>query len=406
MLVIGALLLLVLVAAVVIAGLPMIGPRQTPAPAAPSGEAAPTAPAANEPAADAAWWQMRVDMMADASQGNVIDIGTLDGGITATVEVAFPEPTADSSAFANRIVIGPRLGHVVTIGAQGTDVVLTSIDATTGEPRELVRTGDIVVDAAFGRGSEIVFLTADRVTGSPTGLWRIDALDPRAPRPVEGAMAAEPAFRLVARVGSFSRLFVSPDGGSAAVMRCELDACLVRTVSLTDGTVHQQPVQLSTEPIGLTGHTLLIRPSCMELSCGGELLDLATGERETLPGDGWWAFSETLIPSDDGVLLVGQTGGATAPGPQPLDAPAFRVIELEALVARNPIELGLGSMSIQAQTAFDAGVELPPGWFAVRGSMPAPEGGDGNMPMTVFAVEAATGRLVPLPALGEVFVQG
>ena len=403
----GVLVVLVLVAAAVgFVGLPMIGPQPTPAPVAPSGNAEPAGPALSEPAADAAWWQMRTGMPADAFQGNIIDIGTLDDGVTATVEVAFPQPQADSLAFANRLVIGPRLGHVVTIGAEGTDVVLTSIDATTGEANELVRTGDIVVDAAFASGSEIVFLTADRITGAPTGLWRIDALAPGLPEPVEGAMAAEPPFRLVARIGSFSRLFVSPDGGSAAVMRCELDACLVRSVDLADGTIHQQAAQLNAEPIGLIGHVLLVRPICVELACGGELLNLATGERRAVPGDGWWAFSEALIRSDRGVLLVGQTAGATAPGPQPMEPPAFRAVELETLVAREPIELSLGSMSIQAHTAFDVGVELPPGWFVVRGSMPAPEGGDWSMPMTAFAVEAATGRLVPLPALGEIFVQG
>jgi len=76
-------------------------------------------------------------------------------------------------------------------------------------------------------------------------------------------------------------------------------------------------------------------------------------------------------------------------------------------VAHEPIfPDGLGSMRIIAVPGYDMGVELPTGWFAVLGNAPVPADGAAGVPMTVFAIEASTGRVVALPAMGEVFIQG
>jgi hypothetical protein len=405
-----ALLVLVLVAAAVaLVGLPQLGPRQTPAPAAPAAPSgsAPSAgaSAATEPAGDAAWWRVRLDRMAMNAQ--TIDVGTLEGGVTATVQVAMQPPPREGSIFPNRNVIGPMGGQVVTIGADGGDAVLIAIDAVTGEMREVIRTGDMVVDAAFTTGSTVVFITADRLTGDLTGAWLVDVMNPDEPERVDGLLAAEPAVRLVARSGTIIRLLVSADGSSAAVLQCEMDACVVNAVSFVDGSRHQRRVGFGEEPIGIDGELLVLRPTCAVVQCIGEALDLATGERRRLPGDGWQIFSEAFIASDQGPLLIGQETGSIMPAPEPVEDPSFSVIDLDDFAERGPIPVaGLGSMRIMALPAWDLGVELPSGWFGVLGSAPVPEGESPNVLQTVFAVEAATGRVVPLPALGEVLTEG
>jgi len=69
-------------------------------------------------------------------------------------------------------------------------------------------------------------------------------------------------------------------------------------------------------------------------------------------------------------------------------------------------EFGEQTLRIIAVPGYDMGVELPTGWFAVLGNAPVPAGGAAGVPMTVFAIEASTGRVVALPAMGEVFIQG
>lgn len=414
MLVIGVFLLASLAAVVVFAGMPFAGSSQaTVPPTAPMATTVAsgvqtTEPVATEPTDDAAWWRMRFDLMA-MGDVQVIDVGTLGGGVVTTVEVPMQVVDPDVLVFPMRSVLGPAGGSVVTISADGPASVLTAIDAASGEEREIVRTTHLVIDALFAGDRSIVFLTADRATGQLTGSWRVDADAPAAPEPVEGLLAAAPDIQLVARAAPSTRLFVSPTGDVAAVLRCGPagGACDLRAVNLVDGTRYVQQLAAGDEPIGLAGQLVFLRPMCMEVACPGEVLDLATGERSPLPGAGdRLFFDETVIDTQAGVVLVTQQSGNIMPTEGALDRPTFAVTELDDGTTHPPVVVDLGSMRITPPQGHELGVELPPGWFAVMGAPPIAPGEGAGVPLTIFAISARDGRVVPLPALGEIFIQG
>ena len=337
---------------------------------------------------------------------HAIDVGTLGGGVTATLPAAQFGPNVQLSAFPNRQAVGPRTGWVVVIGLDRGEMVLTAAQAATGETHEIARTADVVVDAAFAAGTTLVFITGDPRTGALTGAWRVDVAGEGDPERIEALLGAEPSVRLVARAVPFAKLLVSPDGSFAAVLACDPGACVVRAVDLADGGVFELATQHGEELIGLAGRALIVRPVCQLELCQAEMIDLGTGERGPLPGDGWMMFREAVVAGPAGPLLVGQESGAFAPMPEPVEDPSFSVIDFATRTASPPIAVGLGAMSIVSVPGYDMGIELPPGWFAALGVAPIPAGGNASVPMGAYALDAETGEAVPLPALGEFFIQG
>lgn len=410
--VISVLLLASLAVVVVFAGLPFVGSSQaTVSPTAPvptpvGTDVQATAPVATGPADDAAWWRMRFDLMA-MGDVQVIDVGTLGGGVVATVEVPMQVVDPDVLVFPMRSIIGPAGGLVVTISADGPESVLRSIDAASGEEREIVRTTHLVIDAQFAGGTSIVFLTADRATGQLTGSWLVDAVAPAEPRPVDGLLAAEPDIQLVARAAPSTRLIATPTGDVVAVLRCNpAAACGLRAVNLVDGTRYAQQIAAGDEPIGLAGELVFLRPMCMEMACVGELLDLTTGDRTPLPDAGnRLFFDEVVIDTEAGAVLVTQQSGNIMPMEGQAEAPSVVVTELGDRRSGPPLEIALRSMRIVPQAGHELGVELPTGWFTVMGT-PIEPGAGASVPLEIFAISAADGRVVPLPVLGEFFIQG
>lgn len=402
-------------AAILIPGLPRDRTSQAASPtssatdvapsSAPPTEPAPVVP--DEPVEGTAWWRIRFDLMR-MGPGQVIEVGTLGGGSTAVVEMAMQAVDPGALVFPMSTVIGPAGGLVVTIGQDGPDAVMRSIDAASGEQVEILRTSDVIIDAQFGAGTAIVFLTANPRTGALTGSWLVDAAAAARPEPLEGLVAGPSDIQLVAEAAPFTRLFVSPTGEVAAVQQCGVEgACVIRAVNLDDGSRYEQPIARGDEPIGLGGERMLIRPMCMQDPCHGELLDLVTGERIPLPDAGSRLFfHETVIATPGGAALLTQLTGTVVPMEGPAEVPSFAVTALDQASTGQPVEVALGSMRIVSHTGTELGVELPPGWFIALGAPPIPPGGSGNIPMTAFAIEVASGRVVPLPALGEFFTQG
>ena len=376
----------------------------TPAPAAPDASRAPVGEDNPGPAEDAAWWRLTAQGVMGPAQA--IDVGTLGDTGIRTIEVPMQVVDPNALVFPMRSVIGPRNGLVVTIGGDGGEAVLMSIDAASGEERELARTTEVVVDAVFATGTSVVFMTASPRTGAFTGVWRLDAAAPPAqPEPVEGLIAAGD-FQLAARSVGSSRLFASPGGDLVALRQCSAaGACVIRAVNVVDGTRYEQPLRAGDEPVGLAGERVLLRPIC-EAACAAELLDLASGERAPMPATGNPMFlDETVIATESGAMLVTQVSGHTMPMPGPAPMPAFVLTSLDDGRTGDPIMVELESMRVVSAGSYELGIELPPGWFAVMGSAEAAAGA-GGMPLNVFAVSAANGEVVPLPALGEFLIQG
>ena len=376
----------------------------TPAPMAPDATEDLGAGDTARPADDTAWWRMRFNPV------QAIEVGTLGAGGVATVQLVQQRVFSEALVFPMREVIGPRNGLVVTIGGDGgtgaPEAVITAIDATSGEQREVLRTPDVVLDAVFATGTTVVFLTADSRTGALTGTWRVDAAAPARAEPVEGLLGEAPDIQLVARKAPSTQLFTSPTGELVAVLRCTAaGACGVRAVDLVDGTAYEQPLAQGDQLIGLAGERALIQPMCMAEFCAGELLDLASGERAEIPHAGRRPiFGQAVIASADGPVLITQVTGNTMPGQGATEQPSFLVTDLEGLRTGGPVAVDLGSMTMVPAWMFEFGVELPPGWFAVMGAPPAGDGA--GAASRIIAVSASDGEVVPLPVLGEFMIQG
>jgi hypothetical protein len=384
------------------------GPAASDPPRAePSSEAAQSGAAepADAPNDDTAWWRLQFDPMA-MGPDQTIEVGTLGAGVVATIDVPMQVVDPNALVFPMRSVIGPRNGLVVTVEGDGAEAVLWSIDAASGEERELARTADVIVDAVFATGTSVVFLTVNPRTGAFTGAWRVDAAAPDGPEPVEGLLAAA-EIQLAARSVGHTRLFASPTGDVVAVQHCTAaGACVIRALNVVDGTRYEQPLAAADEPMGLAGERVFLRPVCMA-ECAGELLDLASGERAPVPEAGTLLFFEqTVVAMEGGPVLVTQLSGHTTPMQGPAQPPTYVVTRLADATTAAPVAVALGSMRIVSAQSYELGIELPPGWFAVMGAPPVAPGEAPNVPLKVFAVSAADGSLVPLPALGEFLNQG
>ena len=405
--VIGAVMAIVASAALVGCGSAPGPVSVTPAPMAPGATEGPAGEEDAGPAEDAAWWRIHVDARG-ITVGQIFDMGTLgDAAPVATVDVPMQLVDPNALVMPMRPIIGPRDGLIATIGGDAREGILTSIDAGTGDRRVLVRTQEIIVDAVFATGPSVVFLTADPRDGSFTGGWRVDAVAPHAqPEPVEGLVAAAD-FQLAARSVGHSRLFASPSGDVVALLQCTAaGACVVRAVNLVDGTRYEQPLAATDEPIGIAGERLFLRPVC-QAECAGELLDLSSGERAPIPGTGNpMGFEETVIDTRGGAMVVTQVSGQTVPMEGAASEPAFVLTSLDDGRTGEPIPVDLAWMRVVVADSHELGIELAPGWFAVMGAQRVGLREALGLAMGVFAVSAADGRVVPLPALGEFWFQG
>lgn len=375
----------------------------TPAPMAPDASDGVVAEPGTGLAEDTAWWRMRFDPV------QAIEVGTLGAGTVAAVDLVQQRVNSEALVFPAREVIGPRKGLVVTIGGSGGEEnLLTAIDATSGDRREVVRTSDIIVDAVFASGTTVVFLTADPRTGALTGTWRVDAAAPAQPEPVEGLIGEVPDIQLVARSAPHSRLLASPTGELVAAVHCTAaGACALRAVNLVEGTRYEGPLALGEEPVALAGERVVMRPLCQADPCRGELLDLASGERAPIPDVGSAPhFDEAVLASEDGPLLVRQLSGNPMQMEGAPEPPTFVVTHLEGLRSGAPVAVALETMRIVRAQSLDVGVELPPGWFAVMGPAPVAGGAGPGVAEAIFAVSASDGEVVPLRALGEFLSQG
>ena len=357
---------------------------------------------------DAAWYRVGADPRQFPPR---LQVGTIADGVTVEVELA-GNPRADPGAIVpQRPIFGIGDGVIVFVKDDGGRSILRAVVAATGVVHDLLASDDVIVDGALSTDGRVAYyVTADRLTGDLTGAWRLPVGEGRAPEPIEALVSAAPEIRLAAITRLFTRMLLSPDGTTLGLFRCiELD-CALRAVRTSDGSLVGE-VRIARgwgQPFAITDAFALLRPSVPDgPERFGEMVDLASGELAPIPVERWPFATEAVAQGEGGPLLILQTAGFSAPpeamGQRPGDPPeltVFAVDTLDKLAVVATHAPPLSSLHILVPNDPATGVDLPSGWLLIWGSQP------GELVMRAYAMDLVDGSLMPLPKIGDFFVQG
>lgn len=354
---------------------------------------------------EAAWFRIGADLGEFPPH---LQIGTMERGVTFEAPVRMIQNPVGEIITPQRVVAGVAGGVAVTVEDDGRRSVMRAVVASSGDVHDLVASDDVIVEALLAAGGrQTFFVTADRVTGDLTGAWRLSTEAGAAPERLNSLVGAAPEIRRVAIVPFVTHLMLSPDGTTLGLWRCVQMDCLLRAVGADDGVLVGE-VRLQRGggiPFGITDRLAVLASGCPDgPACLPEVVNLETGEVRPMPVDRWQLFSETVVDSAAGPVMAIQTAGNVAPpgggGQEGRPAPEITIIGLGDLQVLERHVLPLTSLRIIAGDDYSIGVDLPPGWILIQGSEP------GQMAMSVYALNVSDGDIVPLPALGQVFVQG
>lgn len=334
-----------------------------------------------------------------------LQVGTMEEGVT--FERVMADPTVPPNAIVPlRPVLGVGDGVVVIVEDDRRRSTLRAVVAASGDVHDLLASDDVIVNGVLDADGRVAYyLTADRTTGDLISAWRVVVGGGTSPEPIEELIAARHEFRLAAITRLFSRMLLSPDGGTLGVFRCvELD-CLLRAVRTDDGSLVGE-VRLprgGPEPFAITNTSVLLRPIVPDGPFRlGEVIDLASGAGAPMPFEGWPFGTPALIESADGPVMAAQSAGLSVPGEtgQPAEPPRIAIIGAADMVVAAEYAPALTSLAVLDADDPSVGVDLPPGWILMWGTQP------GDAAMSAYAMSAADGTLVPLPDVGGLFVQG
>jgi hypothetical protein len=375
----------------------LAGPAE-PAVATPSRSPVPARtsfPSASLQPDDVAWWRLDADVV---GRFPVVRVGTLANGETASFDLRTrPIPAgAGQVARPSPRVLGPVDGDVILVEEDGAESLLTAVNAPTGVRRELIRTTELIIDAAVA-GDDLVFLTTNELDGTPTGLWRISITKGGDPEEIRGLVGVRPDFTTVAVVDWITELVASSDGGTLAIHRCVRLECELRGLDVTTGETWRIPVEFGSGPVGIVGGFILFEPACVDVDCRLQLLDIETGAVLPAPGSpDRQLFESAVIDAPRPTVITVLSGAVVGPGAGPVQ---LELLDLESMTFA-PLPIDLGSLALLGRFDHGAGIELAPGTILVTG------GEWGAERMGYYVIDLRTGETTPVPVLGEVFVQG
>lgn len=359
---------------------------------------------------DAAWYRIGRDPRAFPQH---LEIGTTGEGATHDVVIDWAFAAAPGSIVPTRPIAGIVDGVVVIVDDDARTSTLSAVVASTGAAHDLVAVDDVIVAAAvLARSREVVYITADRRTGELTAAWLVSLEEPDPPRPLAGLLPAigdvPRPIRLVAVAQFATWLMVSPDGSTVALFRCVQLDCVLRAVGTEDGRlIGEHPIDRGLrEPFAVSNRLAFLSPVVPDgPERFGEALDLETGVSARLPVEPWPSLPSHAIGTDaGGDFLAIQTAGHNLPPAlmgQPLgEPPTVAIVDLPGFDRRADLTLPLASLRILPASDWTIGVDLPAGWVLAEVSLP------GETPMTFVAIDLSDGSVVPLPALGELLLQG
>jgi hypothetical protein len=391
MLVIGAILLLVLVAAVAIVGLPMIGPQLTPAPAAPSGDAAPTGPAANEPGAvDPSSFLWANASMIPPPAGRELPIAySLQGGTLAD-----REPVLDLDVMFV-MGAGPRdIGRVPTISEPANGAVVYVADDGSGSQVRRATLSEPVADelllelepvvwaiAVTADGSHAYALLLNRDEPGDAGVVRIALDGSEQAEQVLGPAepdAAAGGIRQVAIAGFLGWLHLSPDDRHLVRRVCSADACALDVLDLESGEV----LRLADRDVLGVANGLVFWRRCLE-ACELGVTDLAGGEERPI-GELGGPSLVAMAMVEDRPMLVHVWDPAAGQGS------TLRALDPETGVTTELLTGGAGHIELQLNQHNSLKIIGPTGWVVVT-VWSANGRSDG------VAVRVLDGETIPVP---------
>ncbi|HSM38591.1 MAG TPA: hypothetical protein VK838_04595 [Candidatus Limnocylindrales bacterium] len=261
---------------------------------------------------------------------------------------------------------GPKGGRVVYVVDDGRTAHLRVADAWTGENSELTSTGLVIARVALDpAGSTVYYLLFDRKTSAFEGLWAISTSGgPPTSVQVTTGMATLAATRVYVE----PQLAVSDDGSWIAYVICHTIDCEFHA---THEGGRSEPLDWSNfhagdQIAGITGDLLIGSSECVQPTCDGFVLDLRTGERWPLGGDGTPFAPRGLIVGPHGPLVLGET--------EDYDQGRWRVEVLDLTSGSRTtafeatFQPGISTVRLAEGYSWldsQAGAELPPGWFLI-----------------------------------------
>jgi hypothetical protein len=235
-------------------------------------------------------------------------------------------------------------------------------------------------------------VTAERDDGRVEALFAIDV--------ASGATRQLSDLRPAALHGVHG-FHVSLDGSRLAIDGCRAAGCEVRLVDVSSGASTQLFAgERAVGLIGLTSRYAVTPPPCDDRPCGHWIIELATRDRmaEPLAADRY--VSSAVLRGPDGHdLVVGQLTGIASWGTFPRGETAPPILEVVDLTERRAVDQvhpDLYALDIVRTIDPTIGIELPPGWVLVSGITHRHD-----ELVSYFAVDLSTGRVQPLPPLGE-----
>lgn len=211
----------------------------------------------------------------DSLAGFDLDVGTLDGRLTRTVNGRFG-PLTPATAFqgALAIAIGPYGDVVFFAFWDGRTSELHAISVTSGADELLLRRDDIIHALAFdARTDSVILLTLDPQTRRDTSLDRIARSHPN-----EQESIALPGVGPLAGEQIWTRLWVTPDGSRLVVVDCPSN-CHASVLTL-QGAAPVPRFGLGTgDVVDVTDGAIVTLFDC-DPPCPATRYDLASGDPE------------------------------------------------------------------------------------------------------------------------------
>ena len=391
MVAIGGVLLVLVAAVVAIFGIPQLGPRETPAPAAPQGTAAQPAPG-EDAVVDASSFSWASGALLPPPAGWPMPTAySLQGGTLGDparpLDVVVPFAVTDAPTDVGRMpAIGePTNGAVVYVADDGR---LSQIRrATLSDPvtDELILELEAVVWTltVAPDGSHAYLLLAHRGRPEDAGVLRValdgsgeveEVMDPAV------AEARDGGFRLVAIAGFRAALMLSPDERFLLRRVCAAaeQACAVDVLDLESGDVLELPDR---EVLGIAGE-LVLATACNMAGCHLTVMELASGdERLVGPLNG-----QAVLATVDGRPVVAHNSSPAGPEATTLHVTDPLTGDTVELLAAGPG----GFVELHSNLYLSTKVNGPAGWVVVTIWDP------GGQPQAV-AVDLSDGTTIPLP---------
>jgi hypothetical protein len=339
------------------------------------------------------FWTLEQPMAAVDLSLNPLRVGTLDGHVTRALDLHNPG-NGPLNLSLQPEPVGPAGGRMLYVADDGHQATLHVVSVATGADSVLLtRTAFIAAMALDPAGSTSYTVTLDRTSGAFVAVEAVATAGGQ-PRPIIrvgdlGPDAATPPTS----AGYYPHLAVSMDGRWVVLASCRPSACGLIAVPADGGANKDWPGFAGNEQIvGVAGDLLIGSSSpCAQAICDGYVIDLRTGVRWPLGGAADIFNPKQLIAGPHGPLLLGD-GGDYAKGQWQVEA-----LDLTDRSRSSVFAATFTPLDTAVHLAEWRQAELPAGWFLIYRNLegaPTPEpdysagtiGGKAELPLPIMTI--------------------